>query len=124
MKSKMKILVVLVVMIASLLMTSVATFAYECPVTKSYHYWVSESTPATCTSWGYSRIYCGPCNYTYSTTSYAPLGHSLNRSSATCTEDSRCTRSGCSYVNELAKGHQAVWNTNGYYECIRCGQRL
>lgn len=117
-KTKLKISLLIVLM--SILISSTAALAYECPVTKSYHYIITEHIgEQTCTTSAYVVYKCGPCGYVHSSKYYPALGH--NWASATCEQPQRCTRSGCGATLGTAPGHLWGENSKGYYECWRCG---
>lgn len=72
---------------------------------------VVESKDATCTEDGSKTYECKDCGYSYTETISA-LGH--NFSTATCTEDSKCSR--CGATGDAALGHTATTI------CERCGK--
>ncbi len=64
--------------------------------------WVTVSNP-TCTSEGYRDYKCSKCGVVTNSASIGRVSHSPNMSSASCTEDKRCTMCGC--VLQSKTGH-------------------
>ena len=71
------------------------------------HNYSSVVTAPTCTTEGYTTHTCSRCNDSYTDTETTKLSHDMSR--ATCTEVSRCQRTGCNYTEGIALGHS--WDT-------------
>ena len=78
-------------------------------------------TAPNCTTNGYTTHTCTRCRHTYIDAEIAKLGHDM--SDATCTEASKCKRSGCTYTVGTALGHtwsNAICTTPK--TCSACGK--
>lgn len=77
--------------------------------------WVTISNP-TCTSEGYREYKCSKCGTVTNSASIGRVSHSPNISSATCTEDQKCTM--CNCVMQSKTGHHYV--DQGYATAPTC----